>query len=60
MPARATEKGFSVYAALAMGRAQQRLGERYQDEQLANRGRLLEARALAAIKDGKSELPPMN
>jgi len=43
-----------------MARAQKRLAEKYQDEDLGRHAETLEQRALAAIKEGKAELPELN
>jgi hypothetical protein len=50
---------YSSVVALVMARAQKQLAEQYQDSDLQKHAAVLEQRALQAIKDGKSELPPL-
>jgi opacity protein-like surface antigen len=54
----ARRAGFSSHAVLAMARAQKRLAEKYNDEDLARHAAELERRALDAIEQGLLELPP--
>lgn len=46
--------------ALVHGRAQQALGEEYNDPDLSARGQVLEERALAALHENRRTLPDLN
>jgi hypothetical protein len=54
------QEPYPSVVALVQARAQKRLAEKYQDEELAQHATALEERALAAIKNGKPELPPLS